>query len=197
VAFDWVSDRSRFAGAALHSFLQRIAREGLDAWDEAAMREHRGAYQAVLTNLGVPPAELAWATERVETGLLKTLRDSRGRWILGQHADGASELSIAGLIDGNLCEAVIDRTFVDEIGVRWIIDYKTSIHEGANLENFLEQEKDRYREQLERYARLMWQRDSRDMDRPMRLGLYFPLLGEWLEWSAPVVLHKQALLFEL
>jgi ATP-dependent exoDNAse (exonuclease V) beta subunit len=197
VAFDWVSDRSRFAGAALHSFLQRIAREGLDAWDEAAMREHRGAYQAVLTNLGVPPAELAWATERVETGLLKTLRDSRGRWILGQHADGASELSIAGLIDGNLCEAVIDRTFVDEIGVRWIIDYKTSIHEGANLENFLEQEKDRYREQLERYARLMWQRDSRDTDRPMRLGLYFPLLGEWLEWSAPVVLHKQALLFEL
>jgi hypothetical protein len=31
VAFDWVSDRSRYAGAALHGFLQRIAREGLDA----------------------------------------------------------------------------------------------------------------------------------------------------------------------
>ncbi len=59
--------------------------------------------------------------------------------------------------------------------------------------NFLEKEKDRYREQLERYARLMMQRDSR----PIRLGLYFPLLGEWLEWGAPVVLRKQALLFEL
>jgi hypothetical protein len=39
----------------------------------------------------------------------------------------------------------------------------------------------------------MIQRD----DRPIRLGLYFPLLGEWLEWAAPVVLRKQALLFEL
>ncbi len=46
----------------------------------------------------------------------------------------------------------------------------------GDVENFLEAEKERYREQLERYARLMLQRD----DRPIRLGLYFPLLGEWL-----------------
>jgi ATP-dependent helicase/nuclease subunit A len=201
VAFDWVSDRSRYAGAALHGFLQRISREGLgaqgDAWDDNAVRSRRGAYRAVLTNLGVPPGDLAWAAERVELGLLRTLRDPRGRWILENHADAASELSIAGLIDGKLCEVVIDRTFVDENGVRWIIDYKTSAHEGANLENFLEQERDRYREQLERYARLMVQRDHLAMGRPIRLGLYFPLLGEWLEWAAPVVLRKQAMLFEL
>jgi hypothetical protein len=179
VAFDWVNDRSRYAGAALHGFLQRISR--------------KSAYRAVLANLGVPPGELAWAAERVESGLLRTLRDPRGRWVLDRHADAASELAIAGLTDGSLCEVVIDRTFVDEHGVRWIVDYKTSAHEGANLENFLEQERERYREQLERYARLMVQRDHR----PIRLGLYFPLLGEWLEWAAPLVLRKQALLFEL
>jgi ATP-dependent exoDNAse (exonuclease V) beta subunit len=193
VAFDWVNDRSRYAGAALHGFLQRIAREGLDAWDETTVRSRKSAYRAVLANLGVPPGELAWAAERVESGLLRTLRDPRGRWVLDRHADAASELAIAGLTDGSLCEVVIDRTFVDEHGVRWIVDYKTSAHEGANLENFLEQERERYREQLERYARLMVQRDHR----PIRLGLYFPLLGEWLEWAAPLVLRKQALLFEL
>jgi ATP-dependent exoDNAse (exonuclease V) beta subunit len=193
VAFEWANHRSRYAGAALHSFLRRIAREGLDAWDEAAVRSHRPAYRAVLTNLGVPKGDLAWAIERVEAGLLRTVRDPRGRWVLSNHADAASELPIAGLIDGNLSEVVIDRTFVDENGVRWIIDYKTSAHEGAGLENFLEQEKDRYREQLERYARLIARRD----DRPVRLGLYFPLMGEWLEWAAPVVLRKQAMLFEL
>jgi ATP-dependent helicase/nuclease subunit A len=193
VAFDWVNHRSRSAGAALHGFLQRIAREGLDAWDETAVRSRKNAYRAVLSNLGVPPGELAWAVERVESGLLQTLRDPRGRWILDRHTDAASELAIAGLMDGKLSEVVIDRTFIDQDGVRWIIDYKTSEHEGANLENFLEQEKERYREQLERYARLMFQRD----DRPIRLGLYFPLLSEWLEWAAPVVLRKQALLFEL
>ena len=187
------SGRSRYAGAALHEFLHRIAREGLDRWDEGAVRSHREAYRAVLANLGVPPDDLAWAAERVEAALLGIVRDPRGIWILSDHGDARNEYSIAGLIGGQLCEAVIDRTFLDENGVRWIIDYKTSTHEGAGLENFLEQEKNRYREQLERYARLMALLE----DRPIRLGIYFPLLGQWLEWSAPVPLRKQALLFEL
>lgn len=190
-----VSDRSRYAGAALHTFLQRIAREGLDGWDEARVTAGRGAYRAVLVNLGVPSSDLAWAVDRVESGLKQTLRDPRGRWMLENHPDGQSEMPIAGFVEGKLCEAVIDRTFVDEDGVRWIIDYKTGSHEGANLANFLEDEKKRYREQLERYARLMAQRET--SGRPIRLGLYFPMHGEWLEWAAPTVLRKQALLFEL
>jgi hypothetical protein len=39
----------------------------------------------------------------------------------------------------------------------------------------------------------MIQRDSR----PIRLALYFPLLGGWREWPAPVAVRKQASLFEL
>jgi ATP-dependent helicase/nuclease subunit A len=192
-AFAWASDRSRSVGDALHGFLQRIAREGLDGWDEDAIHSRRGAYRAVLANLGVPPADLKWAVARVEAGLVRTLGDPRGRWCLEDHADAASELSIAGWIGGKLSQAVLDRTFIDEDGVRWIIDYKTSEPAGEAVENFLEAEKERYREQLERYARLMAQRD----DRPIRLGLYFPLIGAWLEWGAAVVLRKQALLFEL
>ena len=64
------------------------------------------------------------------------------------------------MIDGKLPEWVIDRTFVDESGVRWIIDYKTSDHQGGDIENFFESERERYQEQLERYARLMFQRRS-------------------------------------
>ena len=110
----------------------------------------------MLANLGVPPGDLEWAAERVESGLLRTLRDPRGRWVLDESCR-RRERAADRRIDrtASLCEAVIDRTFIDENGVRWIIDYKTSEHEGADLENFLEQEKERYREQLERYARLM------------------------------------------
>jgi ATP-dependent exoDNAse (exonuclease V) beta subunit len=202
IALDRVSDRSRQAGAALHVFLQRIAREGLDQWDEAAVPSRRETYRAVLANLGVPPGELAWAVARVEAALLQILRDPRGRWILQSHAGAASELPLAGMVNGELCEAVIDRTFIDENGIRWIIDYKssdykTSTHQGSNLENFLAQEKERYREQLEGYAGLMARHDKSDSERPIRLGLYFPLMGEWLEWAAPVVFSKQASLFEL
>jgi ATP-dependent exoDNAse (exonuclease V) beta subunit len=73
---------------------------------------------------------------------------------------------------------VIDRSFVDEEGKRWIVDYKTSSHEGAGLDEFLDRELDRYRPQLERYAELV----ARLGPEPIWLGLYFPLLGGWREW---------------
>ena len=82
VPFEWVSQSARYAGTALHGLMQRIAREGLEAWDENAVRSRRGLYQSVLSNLGVPPGELTEAAERVETALLRTLRDPKGRWIL-------------------------------------------------------------------------------------------------------------------
>lgn len=193
VAYEWVSDRLRHTGTALHGLLQRIAREGLNVWNEETVRARRRLYEAVLANLGVTPPELPEAAKRVETALLRTLGDPRGRWILAARSEAACEVPIAGLIDGKLSESVIDRTFIDEAGVRWIIDYKTSDHEGSDLENFFEAEKERYKEQIERYARLMFQTD----ERPIRVGLYFPLLGGWREWGAPVVLRKQATLFEL
>ncbi len=78
VPFEWVSQSTRYAGTALHGLLQQIAREGLEAWDENAVRARRKLYQSMLANLGVPPVELAEAAQRVETALLRTLRRSEG-----------------------------------------------------------------------------------------------------------------------
>ena len=74
----------------------------------------------------------------------------------------------------------MDRSFVDAKGIRWIIDYKTSTHEGGGLDAFLDREQERYRGQLERYADVLRKLDAR----PIRLGLYFPLLSGWREWEA-------------
>lgn len=192
VSYEWVGDTARHAGTVLHAFLRRIAVQGLDAWDRAAVAASRPAFRAMLSNLGVPPMDLPEAVERVEKGLAQTLRDERGRWILGRHREAESEAQLTGVLDGRAHPAVIDRMFVDEMGVRWIIDYKASAHEGGSLENFLANEKERHRAQLERYARLIAQRG----DGPIRLGLYFPLLGAWQEWAAPTVKRRQASLFE-
>ena len=88
---------------------------------------------------------------------------------------------------------MIDRTFVDEAGVRWIIDYKTSDHEGGDLENFLEAEKERYQEQLERYARLMFQQD----DRPIRLGSISRCSADGANGPRPWFCASKRSLFEL
>ena len=71
------------------------------------------------------------------------------------------------------------RTDVDENNVRRIVDYKIGSHEGGDLEEFLDREQGRYRKPLEQYAALMRMLDNR----PVKLGLYFPLLKGWREWK--------------
>lgn len=64
---------------------------------------------------------------------------------------------------------VMDRVFRDG-AEQWVVDYKTSRHEGADVEAFLDRERDRYTAQLDAYARLF---------AGSRSGLYFPLLRGW------------------
>jgi ATP-dependent helicase/nuclease subunit A len=51
---------------------------------------------------------------------------------------------------------------------------------GGGLDAFLGREQERYRGQLEKYAAVLGKVEKR----PIRLGLYFPLLGGWREWEA-------------
>ena len=114
------------------------------------------------------------------TALRQTLSDERGRWILsGTHHEAYSEWELSGVSGGRLRNLKVDRSFVDESGTRWVIDYKTSAHEGGDLEGFLAREIERYRPQLEAYLEL-----ARAMGpQPVRAALYFPLLGAFRELS--------------
>ncbi len=114
------------------------------------------------------------------SALIAVHRDPRGRWILKDgYRDDLREHAISGHWRGEVVRAVFDRSFIDELGIRWVIDYKTSQHTGGGLEEFLEREVERYRPQLERYASL-----ARKLGpEPVRVGLYFPLMRAWREWA--------------
>ncbi|MCI0401717.1 MAG: UvrD-helicase domain-containing protein [Gammaproteobacteria bacterium] len=180
VEFTWASGTIRYVGTVVHRILRQIADEGIDLWDNSRITLLRPHWRAMLVGLGVPAAERDEAVVRVEEALIRTLGDARGRWIVGPHREGHSEYALTGVYRGAVVTVVLDRSFVDEHGVRWIIDYKTGVHEGGRLEEFLDREQERYREQLELYGALMAQREAR----PIRLGLYFPLLSGWRAWNA-------------
>ena len=62
--------------------------------------------------------------------------------------------------------------------VRWIIDYKTSVHEGGNIETFLDEEMKRYRGQLMGYVSAFAGLEERET----KAALYYPLIdGGWRE----------------
>ena len=179
VEFDWASETARHVGTVVHRELQWIARDGeLPASADARLRRR---WRNELAELGVPAELRDAAVERVASAVERTLSHERGRWLLDPaHRDSATELALTGFVGGDVVRVVIDRTFVDAAGVRWIADYKTSRHEGAGLDAFLDSVQERYRPQLERYASLLRRRGPE----PVRLGLYFPLLSAWREWPA-------------
>ena len=174
--FSWVQQTARHVGTVVHAALQSFAAcEALP--QRPAIESRTAAYRAQLRRLGVPESELDAATARVIGALSATVEDERGRWILARHREAFSERALMGLAEGRLRSVVIDRSFIDEQGARWVIDFKTSMHEGGSLEAFLAREVQRYRPQLALYAALAGGLGPE----PVRAGLYFPLLGVFRE----------------
>lgn len=175
--FSWVGETSRHIGTVVHAALERFATE-----PESFSREHvqrrTEHYRHQLCRLGVPERELDYAARTVTEALIRTLDDERGRWLFdAAHRDARSELALTGVARGQLLNVIIDRTFIDADGTRWVIDFKTSRHEGGNLEAFLDEEMKRYRPQLERNVAL-----ARALGpEPVRAALYFPLLSRFRE----------------
>jgi ATP-dependent exoDNAse (exonuclease V) beta subunit len=177
--FVWASQTAAHVGTVVHRYLQRIAEQGLERWSTRRIAESQRLFARELELLGVEAAELDVAAARVVAALSRALDDPRGRWVLGPHEAARSELRMTLRVGTTLEHVRLDRTFVAD-GRRWIVDFKTSVHEGGNLEAFLASEVERYAPQLERYAAAIAATDAR----PVELALYFPLLGELCAWPA-------------
>jgi len=179
ISFDWAGDVARHIGTVVHRQIQRIADDGPQLWSLPKLEESLPVYRKSLQAAGVAKAELDAATVAVCTSLTSMLTDPRGQWLLEPHTLAQSEYKLTGLVAGELVKGVIDRTFVDEKNVRWIVDYKTGSHKSKQVDAFLDREQVRYSAQLDRYAGIM----ARMEEREIRLGLYFPLIGGWREWQ--------------
>ncbi|HEU5399622.1 MAG TPA: 3'-5' exonuclease, partial [Gammaproteobacteria bacterium] len=177
--FEWVGETLRHVGTVVHRMLQYIADEGVEQWDEVRLKRALPTIIQLLAQAGVREEELQGAVHDVAQAVQNTLDDERGRWLLTAHPQARSEYALSVLENGRLDTGVIDRSFVDEDGVRWVVDYKTSRHAGADVEAFLERERRRYAPQLERYAFL-----TRGLGAArVKVALYFPLLKRFLEWE--------------
>jgi ATP-dependent helicase/nuclease subunit A len=181
--FDWAGETARRVGTLVHAELQAM---DVVSSDEQAIRARDPHFRRWLALHGVPAERLPEAASRVVEALVAVHRDPRGRWILQQWREDVREYALSGHLryadgrPGEMARVVFDRSFVDDQGVRWVIDYKTSQHVGGGLAEFLDREVERYRSQLQRYALLA----GRLGPEPVRLGLYFPLMRAWREWAA-------------
>ncbi|MGH6608923.1 MAG: PD-(D/E)XK nuclease family protein, partial [Burkholderiaceae bacterium] len=174
IEFSWAGETTRRIGVVVHRWLQRIAEDALQGWTTERINAIAPHIERELAGTGISGDELRLARARVTQALTGALTDPRARWLLASHRDARTEQRLTLVTSAGLKRIVLDRTFVDEKGARWIVDYKTGIHEGADAEAFLNREHQRYRQQLESYAAAF--------EGPSQLGLYFPLVPGWREW---------------
>ena len=178
IEFNWAGAQARRTGTVLHSLLERVGKIGIENLAPAERRRLVERIPGLLRALGAGPETLDATATLVAKTFESTLDSETGRWILsGKHADAACELALSGRIDGKLINAVIDRTFIDETGTRWIIDYKSGYRAGGDVEGFLAEEAARYETQLGLYRKLFEQMGETDI----RTALYLPRHGELRE----------------
>lgn len=166
---------AQHVGILLHRTLCQIVSEGVENWNQIRLQRQIGVWRLQLRQLAVSDMEAA--LDQLQAAVTTMLDDEDGRWILQNHPEEGCELALGFELDGQACEAVIDRTFISG-GDRWIVDYKSSVPAmGETVESFLAREAADYRQQLEKYKNVMKNLGSE----PVRIALYFPRVPRFYE----------------
>ncbi len=181
IEFSWAGETLRITGIAIHHILQGINDRNWQEWKSRDIGKIVDGGRIVLVEHGLSGAELKSACDNLKAAVENVKSDPRAEWIFSSdHSRIRTEWSLTGMVDHTLVRVVIDRTFVDRSGIRWIIDFKSGRHEGGDRARFLEQERQRYYNQMGRYAQITHNLEGNKV----MLALYFPLLKEWCEWAA-------------
>ena len=177
--FDWAGEAIKHLGTVMHSYLCIIAGEGPGRWNIENLKAEKGCILSTLQALGLSRKDAAPMADEGVGILISALSDPRGRWILENHSEAAAELPLTAVIGSKVVHRIIDRTFIDNEGTRWIIDYKISRHKGSDIDRFLKNEKQRYKAQLDNYEKILKRGGEK---REIKKGLYYPAQKGWIEW---------------
>ena len=174
VEYEWATTIAKAVGIVLHDFLQYHSQNLTNIQIDESLKQQ---WRAGLRSQNLENAKIVSAIKRLTFAVNNMQKDQRAKWIFADHQNAHNEYSLTSYDEGKTQIHHIDRTFVDEYDVRWIIDYKSTSHFEGDTEEFVNEQIERYRSQMERYRNVFAQLETR----PIKLGLYFPLLREWRE----------------
>ena len=173
------NENKKTIGIVVHRLLQLLTQKNIHWWTSQNYFNQRQYILNQLKLAGAGPSDVEKSSEHVYHIIDNIIHDQRGLWILKNHFEAKSEFSITALLNNQNIKMIIDRTFIDENGIRWIIDYKTNAFLQSDLEEFLKKEKEKYQSKLMQYYHAIQLMERRET----RLGLYFPALPAWYEWA--------------
>lgn len=162
------------AHEALYIISKASASQRLENWQADNLNQYLPLWQSRLIQLGLDDLAANGCSVKIKALISNTLECKTGQWILDtNHKLAESELPITTYLNGQIREYIIDRTFVDNDNIRWIIDYKTSSPRHENeTKTFLQFEKIKYQEKVLAYKNAIQKMDTRST----KIALYYPAL---------------------
>lgn len=163
----------RHTGTLVHQILQTIGEQGIDAWRVRDLQECVLPWQSRLVAMGLTPAQAAQQVPFVLRCVQQALSNKHFLWMLS----GSCEFEYAvSCRKGNGVQNIIIDVLRTEQQRAWVVDYKTSIpEEGQNMEDFLGEQIQQYRDTIAHYCSVVAQLGFADVQG----ALFFPLLGHW------------------
>ena len=132
IEFSWARQTARRVGTVVHEALERFGRGGSTVCGRAAA--HARAPRVATAGAGHRDAGGARGRRIRAEGIARHAR--RCAWPLvvrsRPHARRSRSWRSRACAAAHIINAVIDRTFVDADGTRWVVDFKTSPHEGGD-----------------------------------------------------------------
>ncbi|MDA8692022.1 DNA helicase UvrD, partial [Candidatus Pseudothioglobus singularis] len=126
--------------------------------------------ETMLRERGVPSRLLNSLSDKILSLLKNTKRDKNFEWIFKYRESTEVESEFSNSTQ----TIIVDRLFVED-GVLWIIDFKTSsLHEGENINAFIERQKNAHQGQIENYKGVL----EEFFQLPSKSALYCPAASQ-------------------
>jgi ATP-dependent exoDNAse (exonuclease V) beta subunit len=159
-------------GILVHFYLQLIAENGVKNWPAERVKPLNVVMQRWFKQQAYDDVKAAQGATRVSTLLQTALNSEQGQWVLQDRDSAANELEIETCADQAVDKKIIDRTFIEN-GIRWIVDYKSTVLSDDDSEGSLKTTAEQYSAQLEGYEQLFIEEDL-----PIKKAIFFVSIGK-------------------
>ncbi|MBV1921037.1 MAG: hypothetical protein KUG73_10170, partial [Pseudomonadales bacterium] len=188
-------------GTYAHRLYQQFFVGGDFSLKQSDLERLQPFWRASLAKLHVRPDRMDEAISIIQRSVQHLIDNPKKvAWLFQQGIESYAEYAVSrGDDQGQGEHYVIDRTFIDENGICWVVDYKFSdigsseSNENTgnrdNLDKFIADQVTLYRSQLENYAELLNRlpNSKRAPTKGLVMMLYFPLINHHYCWSLDVV----------
>ena len=168
-------------GNIIHEVLQRyVTNKAL--LDSKMLSKQKQRWRRDLLACGFEDDAIEQALVFIEASVLTTTSNTDLQWVFDNaHSQSSTELAMQTLSAGRLNNHILDRSFIDKQGYRWIIDYKSALKPAAlSQQQFKDRQTDLHSAQLCRYRKLF----AAESNAGIKTALLLTSIGELVEIAA-------------